>query len=81
MGSVRLRPKEQHFAIAKIDKLNITVVRLGLVYGPWEYDTGHRDTLSLPLKVFFVRSGKINTWLFQARLETTIFMARILPKA
>jgi nucleoside-diphosphate-sugar epimerase len=33
--------------------LNITTVRLGLVYGPWEYDTGHRDTLSLPLQIYW----------------------------
>lgn len=32
--------------------LNITTLRLGLVYGRWEYDTGHRDTLSLPFKIF-----------------------------
>jgi len=29
--------------------LNVTVVRLGMVFGRWEYDTGVRDTLSLPL--------------------------------
>lgn len=29
--------------------LNLTVVRLGNVFGRWEYDTGARDTLSLPL--------------------------------
>jgi len=33
--------------------LNVTTVRLGLVYGPWEYDTGHRDTLSLPLQTYW----------------------------
>lgn len=33
-------------------QLNVTVVRLGLAYGPWEYDTGHRDTLSLPYKTY-----------------------------
>lgn len=32
--------------------LNITTVRLGLVYGRWEYDSGHRDTLSLPLQIY-----------------------------
>lgn len=31
--------------------LNLTVVRLGTVFGPWEYDTGARDTLSIPLQL------------------------------
>ena len=29
--------------------LDVTVVRLGMVFGRWEYETGVRDTLSLPL--------------------------------
>ncbi len=33
--------------------LNVTTVRLGLGYGRWEYDTGHRDTLSLPLQTYW----------------------------
>ena len=32
-------------------ELNLTVVRLGMVFGRWEYDTGVRDTLSLPLQL------------------------------
>ena len=35
-------------------KLNLTVVRLGTVFGPWEYDTGARDTLSVPLQLLGV---------------------------
>ncbi len=31
--------------------LNVTVVRLGMVFGRWEYDTGVRDTLSLALQL------------------------------
>ncbi len=31
--------------------LDVTVVRLGMVFGRWEYDTGVRDTLSLPLQL------------------------------
>ena len=31
--------------------LNLTVVRLGMVFGRWEYDTGVRDTLSVPLQL------------------------------
>jgi nucleoside-diphosphate-sugar epimerase len=32
--------------------LNLAVARLGVVFGRWEYDTGMRDTLSLPLQLF-----------------------------
>jgi dTDP-glucose 4,6-dehydratase len=32
--------------------LNVAVARLGVVFGRWEYDTGMRDTLSLPLQLF-----------------------------
>jgi nucleoside-diphosphate-sugar epimerase len=31
--------------------LDVVVARLGVVFGPWEYDTGVRDTLSLPLQL------------------------------
>lgn len=34
--------------------LNVTVVRLGTVFGRWEYDTGVRDTLSMPLQLLRV---------------------------
>jgi dTDP-glucose 4,6-dehydratase len=34
--------------------LNLTVVRLGMVFGRWEYDTGVRDTLSLALQLLHV---------------------------
>lgn len=39
-----LRMREQH-------GLNAVCVRLGSVFGPWEFDTGVRDTLSLPLQI------------------------------
>lgn len=32
-------------------RLDIVVARLGVVFGPWEYDTGVRDTLSIPLQL------------------------------
>ena len=32
--------------------LDLVAVRLGMVFGRWEYDTGVRDTLSLPLQLF-----------------------------
>lgn len=31
--------------------LDATCLRLGSVFGPWEFDTGVRDTLSLPLQI------------------------------
>lgn len=31
--------------------LKVICVRLGSVFGPWEFDTGVRDTLSLPLQI------------------------------
>ncbi len=31
--------------------LDVVVARLGVVFGPWEYDTGVRDTLSIPLQL------------------------------
>lgn len=31
--------------------LDVAVARLGVVFGPWEYDTGVRDTLSIPLQL------------------------------
>jgi nucleoside-diphosphate-sugar epimerase len=31
--------------------LNVVCVRLGSVFGPWEFDSGVRDTLSLPLQI------------------------------
>ena len=34
--------------------VNLTVVRLGTVFGRWEYETGVRDTLSMPLQLLRV---------------------------
>lgn len=34
--------------------LDVVVGRIGVAFGPWEYDTGVRDTLSLPLQLFKV---------------------------
>lgn len=38
--------------------LNLTVVRLGMVFGRWEYDTGVRDTLSMPLQLLRVAENQ-----------------------
>jgi len=35
-------------------QLNLTIVRLGMVFGRWEYDTGVRDTLSMALQLLEV---------------------------
>lgn len=35
-------------------QLNLTIVRLGMVFGRWEYDTGVRDTLSMALQLLNV---------------------------
>jgi len=46
--------------------LNVTVVRLGLVYGRWEYDTGVRDTLSLPLQLYWMAKKSQHAKIFHA---------------
>jgi nucleoside-diphosphate-sugar epimerase len=51
-GISKLAAERAALRYRKNRHLNVTVVRLGLVYGPWEYDTGHRDTLSLPYKTY-----------------------------
>lgn len=39
--------------------LNVVVARLGVVFGPWEHDTGVRDTLSIPFLLNrFAESGE-----------------------
>lgn len=35
----------------EMEGLDAVCVRLGSVFGPWEFDTGVRDTLSLPLQI------------------------------
>lgn len=35
-------------------QLNLNIVRLGMVFGRWEYDTGVRDTLSMALQLLEV---------------------------
>ncbi|HEX2942328.1 MAG TPA: NAD-dependent epimerase/dehydratase family protein, partial [Rhodopila sp.] len=37
--------------IAETQKVSLTCARLGVVYGPWEYATGVRDTLSPMLQI------------------------------
>jgi len=56
-GISKLAAERTALRYRKNRHLNVTVVRLGLVYGPWEYDTGHRDTLSLPYKTYLKAKG------------------------
>ena len=42
--------------------LNVVVARLGVVFGRWEYDTGMRDTLSLPLQLFSIAQAGSRSW-------------------
>jgi nucleoside-diphosphate-sugar epimerase len=52
-GISKLAAERLAIRYRKTRGLNVTTVRLGLGYGRWEYDTGHRDTLSLPLQVYW----------------------------
>jgi len=51
--------------------LNVTCVRLGSVFGPWEHDTGVRDTLSIPLQILrlALRGEEIRLPLKEARRD------------
>jgi nucleoside-diphosphate-sugar epimerase len=58
-GISKLAAERVALRYRKTRNLNVTVVRLGLVYGQWEYDTGVRDTLSLPLQLYWMaKQGK-----------------------
>ena len=52
-GISKLAAERLAIRYRKTRGLNVTTVRLGLGYGRWEYDTGHRDTLSLPLQIYW----------------------------
>ena len=53
-GISKLAAERTGLRYRKTRNLNLTVVRLGLVYGQWEHDTGVRDTLSLPLQLYWL---------------------------
>jgi nucleoside-diphosphate-sugar epimerase len=58
-GISKLAAERTALRYRKTRNLNLTVVRLGLVYGQWEHDTGVRDTLSLPLQLYwFAKEGR-----------------------
>jgi nucleoside-diphosphate-sugar epimerase len=61
--------------------LNVVVARLGVVFGRWEYDTGMRDTLSLPLQLFniaeaggsaVVHQGAGDDWVYATDVSSGI---------
>ena len=61
--------------------INLTVARLGVVFGKWEYDTGVRDTLSIPLQLFdiaesggsaIVHKGISDDWVYATDVASGI---------
>lgn len=52
-GISKLAAERLAIRYRKTRGLNVTTVRLGLGYGRWEYDSGYRDTLSLPLQTYW----------------------------
>ena len=52
--------------------LDVSVARVGVAFGHWEYDTGVRDTLSLPLQLLQIaRDG--GTARFRRGLPRSLF--------
>ncbi len=47
----------------KLFKMNVTVARIGIVFGPWEYDTGARETLSAPFVTTKLAIRKIKAFI------------------
>jgi nucleoside-diphosphate-sugar epimerase len=61
--------------------ISLAVARLGIVFGRWEYDTGMRDTLSLPLQLFniaeaggsaVVHKGAADDWVYATDVASGI---------
>jgi UDP-glucuronate 4-epimerase len=50
-GISKLAAESAALRLAALHGLSLTVARLGTCFGPWESDTGVRDTLSAPLQV------------------------------
>lgn len=47
-GITKLAAERMALRYRETRGLDVVVARLGVVFGPWEYDTGLRDTLSIP---------------------------------
>ncbi len=61
--------------------LDVVVARLGVVFGRWEYDTGVRDTLSLPLQLLKIaetggvahfRNGLPDDWIYATDIADAV---------
>jgi UDP-glucuronate 4-epimerase len=50
-GITKFAAEQVALRLAALWKLDVVCARLGTVFGPWEFDTGARDTLSLPLQL------------------------------
>ncbi|NNM74180.1 NAD-dependent epimerase/dehydratase family protein [Enterovirga aerilata] len=73
--------------------LDVVVARLGVVFGPWEYETGVRDTLSIPFQllraaesgeVVRFRRGLPDDWVYVkdvARAVVALLDLRAAPNA
>jgi dTDP-glucose 4,6-dehydratase len=57
--------------------LNLTVVRLGVVFGRWEYDTGARDTLSVPLQLLQVAEAAGTAVVYQAAGDDWVYASDV----
>lgn len=69
-------------------QLNLTVVRLGMVFGRWEYDTGVRDTLSMALQLLrvaeeggsaIVHTGAADDWVYSVDVAHGVIAVLDLP--
>ena len=61
--------------------LDVVVARLGVVFGRWEYDTGMRDTLSVPLQLHKIaeagqvarfRDGLPDDWVYASDIAEAV---------
>ena len=50
-GITKLAAEQIALRLGEVWKLDVVAVRLGSVCGPWEFDTGDRDTLSPQLRI------------------------------
>ena len=69
--------------------VNLTVVRLGTVFGRWEYETGARDTLSMPLQLLrvaesggeaVVHTESGDDWVYSVDVARGLLAVLVLPE-
>jgi nucleoside-diphosphate-sugar epimerase len=70
--------------------LNLTVVRLGMVFGRWEYDSGVRDTLSMALQLLqraeaggeaVLHAEAADDWVYSADVASGLVAVLDLPES